>query len=46
MINKAFKLIFSDYIKTAKNFDDLNIRPNQLTCNDFYKITQLFEKQN
>ncbi len=47
MINKAFKLIFSDYIKAAKELKiDLNIRPNQLTFNDFYKITQLFENQN
>ena len=45
MINKAFKKLFLDYIKVAKDLKiDLKIRPAQLKSETFYKIAQYFEK--
>ena len=46
MINKAFKEIFKNPNEVAKKINvDLNLRPNKLTENDYFKITEFFENQ-
>ena len=46
MINKAFKEIFKNPSEVAKKINvDLNLRPNKLTENDYFKITEFFENQ-
>ena len=45
MINKAFKILFKKPIETAKKLNiNLNLRPNELTENEYFKITEFFEK--
>ncbi len=45
MINKAFSKIFKDYKKVANFLNiDLNKRPAELLCNDYYRITEYYEK--
>ena len=45
MINKAFSKIFKDYEKIAKALDiNLKKRPAELSCHDFYRITEYYEK--
>jgi len=45
MINKAFKILFKKHIETAKKLNiNLNLRPNELTENEYFKITEFFEK--
>ena len=44
MINKAFKTLFKEPILIAKKIGiDLNLRPNQLSEKQYYRITELFE---
>ena len=45
MINKAFSKIFKDYEKIANALDiNLKKRPAELSCHDFYRITEYYEK--
>ncbi len=47
MINKPFSKIFKNYKDIAKLLNiNLNKRPSELLCEDFYKITEQFEKIN
>jgi len=46
MINKAFKELFKKPIEIAKKINiNLNLRPNQLSEKEYYKITEYFEKK-
>ncbi|MDB9760358.1 16S rRNA (adenine(1518)-N(6)/adenine(1519)-N(6))-dimethyltransferase RsmA [Pelagibacteraceae bacterium] len=46
MINKAFKTIFKNPIEVAKKINiDLNLRPNQISEKEYYRITEYFEKK-
>jgi 16S rRNA (adenine1518-N6/adenine1519-N6)-dimethyltransferase len=46
MINKAFSELFKDPILVAKKLNiNLNLRPNQLTEVEYFKITEFFENQ-
>jgi 16S rRNA (adenine1518-N6/adenine1519-N6)-dimethyltransferase len=46
MINKGFKELFKNPILTAKKLNiNLNLRPNQLTEDEYFKITEFFENQ-
>ena len=45
MINKAFSKIFKDYEKIANALNiNLKKRPAELSCHDFYRITEYYEK--
>ena len=45
MINKSFSKLFKNSINIAKKLNiDLTYRPNQLSDDDFYNITEKFEK--
>jgi len=45
MINKAFSKIFKNYKEVAKFLNiDLNKRPAELLCDDYYKITEYYER--
>ena len=45
MINKPFSKIFKNYKEIAKSLNiDLNKRPSELACEDFYEITEIYEK--
>ena len=45
MVNKAFKILFKNSTKIAEKIKiNLNLRPNQLSESDYYKITEYFEK--
>ena len=47
MINKAFSKIFKKHNETAKLLNiNLNKRPSELSCEEFYKITEKYEKVN
>ncbi|MDA7606529.1 16S rRNA (adenine(1518)-N(6)/adenine(1519)-N(6))-dimethyltransferase RsmA [Pelagibacteraceae bacterium] len=46
MINKAFSSIFKKPISIAEKINiDLQLRPNQISEKQYYKITEYFEKQ-
>ena len=46
MINKAFKKIFKKPFHVAKKINiNLNLRPNDLTKNQYFKIAEFFEKE-
>ena len=46
MINKAFNKLFKKPINTAKDMNiDLNLRPNALSMNEYFRITEIFEKK-
>jgi len=46
MINKAFKELFKEPIAIAEKINiNLNLRPNQLSEKEYYKITEYFEKK-
>ncbi len=46
MINKAFSKLFCNHLEIAKKLKiNLNLRPSELTCSDYYRITELYEKQ-
>ena len=45
MINKPLSKIFKNYKEIAKSLNiDLNKRPSELACEDFYEITEIYEK--
>ena len=45
MINKPFSKIFNNYKEAAKQLKiDLNLRPSELSCNDYYRLTEYYEK--
>ena len=46
MINKAFSKIFKDYKKIA-NILNINLKKRlaELSCHDFYRITEYYEKK-
>ena len=45
MINKAFSKLFKNYKKTAESLKiDLKKRPSELLCEDYYKMTEYYEK--
>ena len=44
MINKPFKKIFKNYVEVAKKFKiDLNMRPSDLSFDEYYKLAEYFE---
>ena len=46
MINKAFNKLFKKPLDIAKKINvNLNLRPNELTENEYFKITEFFENQ-
>ena len=46
MINKAFNELFKNPSNVADKLNiNLNLRPNKLTENEFFKIAEYFEKQ-
>ena len=47
MINKPFSKIFKNYKEVAKLLNiNLNKRPSELSCENFYKITEKYEEMN
>ena len=45
MINKPFSKIFDNYKEAAEQLKiDLNLRPSELSCNDYYRVTEYYEK--
>ena len=49
MINKVFSKLFKNYKRVATDLNiNLSSRPSELSCNDYYRITEYFEniKQN
>jgi 16S rRNA (adenine1518-N6/adenine1519-N6)-dimethyltransferase len=47
MINKAFKQLFKKPLEVAKKINiDLSLRPNQLSENEYFKITKVFENNS
>ena len=47
MINKPFSKIFKDYKSAAKYLKiSLNLRPSELSNNDYYRIAEFYEKIN
>ena len=45
MINKAFSKLFKDYKEASEFLNiDLKKRPSELLCEDYYKITEHYEK--
>ena len=47
MINKAFSRIFQNYEDVAKKLNiNLKSRPSELSCEDYYKLTEHYEKIN
>ena len=46
-INKPFSKIFKNYKEVAKLLNiNLNKRPSELSCENFYKITEKYEEIN
>ncbi len=47
MINKPFSKIFKNYKEISKLLNiNLNKRPSELSCENFYEITEQYEKMN
>jgi 16S rRNA (adenine1518-N6/adenine1519-N6)-dimethyltransferase len=47
MINKPFSKIFKEYKSIAENLKiNLHSRPSELSNNDYYKLTEYYEKIN
>ena len=45
MINKAFSKLFDNNLQISKKLDlNLNSRPSELTFDDYYRLTEFFEK--
>ena len=46
MINKAFNKIFKNPLEASKKINvNLNLRPNELSENEYFKITEFYENQ-
>ena len=46
MINKGFNELFSEPLKIAKEINlNLNLRPKEISEEQYLKITELFEKK-
>jgi len=46
MINKAFKILFTNYVEISKKLKiDLSLRPSQLSEKNYYQIVEYFEKK-
>ena len=46
MVNKAFNELFLKPLEVAKKLNiNLNLRPNELTENEYFKIAEYFESQ-
>ena len=46
MINKAFNRLFKQPVEISKKINvNLSLRPNELSENEYFKITEFFEKQ-
>ena len=46
MVNKAFKVLFKNPFLIAKKINiNLNLRPSELTVDEYFKITEFFENQ-
>ena len=46
MINKAFNKIFKNPLEVSKKINvNLNLRPNELSENEYFKITEFYENQ-
>ena len=46
MINKAFKELFKRPLQVAEKINiNLKLRPNELTEDEYFKITKFFETQ-
>tara|TARA_Y100000816_G_C26005228_1_gene525331 strand:+ start:263 stop:1054 length:792 start_codon:yes stop_codon:yes gene_type:complete len=44
MINKVFSKLFKNYKRVATDLNiNLSSRPSELSCNDYYRITEYFE---
>ena len=47
MIKKPMKFLFKNYEEVAKNLKlDLNLRPQNLTLNNYIEICKLYENLN
>ena len=47
MINKAFSKTFKNHEDVAKKLNiNLKSRPSELSCEDYYKLTEYYEKIN
>mgnify|MGYP001314097449 FL=1 len=45
MINKPFEKLFKNYIFVAKKLNiDLNLRPSDLSIDQYYKLVEYYEK--
>jgi 16S rRNA (adenine1518-N6/adenine1519-N6)-dimethyltransferase len=45
MINKPFSKIFDNYKEVAEQLKiNLSLRPSELSCNDYYRLTEYYEK--
>ena len=45
MINKVFAKLFKNHLELAKKLKiDLTLRPSELSCETYYKLTELYEK--
>ena len=46
MINKSFKKLFSNPLKIAEKINiNLNLRPNELSENEYFRIAEFYEKK-
>ena len=46
MVNKAFNKLFDKPLDVAKKINiNLNLRPNEITENEYFRITEIFENQ-
>jgi 16S rRNA (adenine1518-N6/adenine1519-N6)-dimethyltransferase len=46
MINKAFNKIFKNPLEASEKINvNLNLRPNELSENEYFKITEFYENQ-
>ena len=45
MINKVFAKLFKNHLELAKKLKiDLTLRPSELSCETYYKLTEFYEK--
>ncbi len=47
MINKPFSKIFANYLTVSKKLKiNLKLRPSELSCDDYYRLVEYYEKYN